>query len=66
MYADDLLNRLVAASQERQITKKDLAAQAKLHVNTLRKFGEVIDGRPQWNPQVATVRALERVLLGDR
>ena len=51
---DDIVTRLRAALQAPGFTKRALAAKAGLHHNTLLGCE-----KPDWNPTLATLRAIE-------
>ena len=60
LRTDMLLNDLVRSAHTSGLTKSRIAEDAKVHANTLRRFGD-----PEWNPSVKTLRRLEEALLPE-
>lgn len=54
---DALVADLKAAALAQELPKKKLAEAACLHPNSLRRFGD-----PDWNPSLATLRKLDKLL----
>lgn len=57
---EQTIARIRAFASERGWTKSRLAREAGLQDTTLRHFD-----RPDWNPTVETLRAIERVIPAD-
>ncbi|RVT96294.1 hypothetical protein EOD42_14380 [Rhodovarius crocodyli] len=68
-----LLKQLEDEALARGLSRAELAAQANLHVNTLRGFGQQNEPRRgagrtrvrehHWNPTLSTILAIESVLV---
>lgn len=55
---DSLVLRIYDAAAQREMSRRQVAVLASVHINTLKRFG-----KPGWNPAFSTLHKIAAVLL---